>query len=287
GPASVDVRDSADAWIRIDLEAGEGVLIGSTCYHCLPEPASIIFCTPAAADGSREADNPSLPRPEPPPEPENSMRQLIVDLCKQFYHLGWVTGTGGSISVRHGDRVYMTPSGVQKERMEAKDLFVLDVAGNVLARPASGLRLSQCAPLFQCAYRQRNAGAVLHSHGSNCVLATLLCEQAGTSEFRIQHQEMIKGLAGHGYHDELVVPVIDNTAHERDLADSLSVAIDAYPNSNAVLVRRHGVYVWGKDWGHAKTQSECLHYLLEMAVEMRRLGIDAAAPPLGGCSGCG
>lgn len=25
------------------------------------------------------------------------MRQLIVDLCAQFYDLGWVQGTGGSI----------------------------------------------------------------------------------------------------------------------------------------------------------------------------------------------
>jgi len=27
---------------------------------------------------------------------------LIVDLCRQFYHLGWVTGTGGGISIRDG-----------------------------------------------------------------------------------------------------------------------------------------------------------------------------------------
>lgn len=25
---------------------------------------------------------------------------LIPELCKQFYHLGWVTGTGGGISIR-------------------------------------------------------------------------------------------------------------------------------------------------------------------------------------------
>jgi hypothetical protein len=24
-------------------------------------------------------------------------RELIVELCRQFYELGWVTGTGGSI----------------------------------------------------------------------------------------------------------------------------------------------------------------------------------------------
>ena len=55
------------------------------------------------------------------------MRQLIVDLCRQFYELGWVTGTGGSISIRHGNRVYMTPSGVQKERILPEELYVLDM----------------------------------------------------------------------------------------------------------------------------------------------------------------
>ena len=29
-------------------------------------------------------------------------RALIPELCKQFYHLGWVTGTGGGMSIRKG-----------------------------------------------------------------------------------------------------------------------------------------------------------------------------------------
>lgn len=28
-------------------------------------------------------------------------RNLIPELCRQFYHLGWVTGTGGGISIKH------------------------------------------------------------------------------------------------------------------------------------------------------------------------------------------
>ncbi|CAN0053469.1 unnamed protein product [Choristocarpus tenellus] len=85
----------------------------------------------------------------------------------------------------------------------------------------------------------------------------------------------------HGYHDELVVPVIDNTAREEDLADSLEFAIRRYPKSNAVLVQRHGCYVWGPSWETAKTQSECLHYLLEVFVRLESIGVDASALPPG------
>lgn len=37
--------------------------------------------------------------------------------------------------------------------------------------------------------------------------------------------EMIKGIQGHGYYDELVVPIIENTAHERELTESLTEAV--------------------------------------------------------------
>lgn len=39
--------------------------------------------------------------------------------------------------------------------------------------------------------------------------------------------EMIKGIQGHGYYDELVVPIIENSAHERDLTDSLAAAVSS------------------------------------------------------------
>lgn len=37
--------------------------------------------------------------------------------------------------------------------------------------------------------------------------------------------EMIKGIKGHGYHDELVIPIIENTPYEYELTDSLSEAV--------------------------------------------------------------
>lgn len=203
-------------------------------------------------------------------------RRVIVELCRQLYGMGWVSGTGGGISIREGDHVFMAPSGVQKERLREEDIFVLDRDGEVVRPPADGrLRVSQCSPLFFNAFRLRDAGAVLHSHSMHAMLVTLLFDR----EVRLTHLEMMKGIEGVGYHDELVIPILDNTAHERDLADSMAAAMEAYPRTQAVLVRRHGVYVWGRDWVQAKTQAECYDYLFEAAVRMRQLGLDPARAP--------
>lgn len=198
-------------------------------------------------------------------------REIIVELCRQLYSLGWVSGTGGGVSIRQDGRVYMAPSGVQKERMRAADLFVLDADGHVIEAPEDpSLKVSACAPLFFNAYRMRGAGAVLHSHSVNAMLATLISEDV----FRVTHLEMMKGIRGVGYHDVLEVPIIENTAHECDLAGAMADAMRAFPDAQAVLVRRHGVYVWGEDWVQAKTQAECYDYLFEAAVKMRQLGLD-------------
>jgi methylthioribulose-1-phosphate dehydratase len=203
-----------------------------------------------------------------------STASLICDLARQFYDLGWVTGTGGGICIREDDHVIVAPSGVQKERMSPEDMFTLAIDGAVLARPDDPeLRPSDCSSLFLAAIRLRDAGAVIHSHSIHALIATLLFDR----EFVISEIEMIKGIEGMSYRDRLVVPIIENTPRECDLAASLEAAIIAYPETHAVLVRRHGVYVWGGDWMRAKTHAECYDYLFRAAAEMRRLGVTDAS----------
>jgi methylthioribulose-1-phosphate dehydratase len=197
------------------------------------------------------------------------IREVICELCRHFYQLGWASGTGGGISVRDESHIYMAPSAVQKERLKPSDIFVLDPDGRVVQAPGNGLELSQCAPLFMHAYKQRKAGAVLHSHSLNAVIATELFGK----QFTISNLEMQKGLEGFGAFDTVNVPIIDNTAYECDLADSLGEAIRNNPNTFAVLVRNHGVYVWGKDWVQAKTHAECYDYLFAAAARRKQLGI--------------
>lgn len=62
------------------------------------------------------------------------------------------------------------------------------------------------------------------------------------------------------YDDMLVVPIIENTPEEKDLKDRMARAMEEYPESCAVLVRRHGVYVWGESWQKAKTMWASLHH---------------------------
>ncbi|XP_036182140.1 methylthioribulose-1-phosphate dehydratase [Myotis myotis] len=213
-------------------------------------------------------------------------RYLIPELCKQFYHLGWVTGTGGGISLKHGNEIYIAPSGVQKERIQPEDMFVCDINERDISGPPSykNLRKSQCTPLFMNAYTMRGAGAVIHTHSKAAVMATLLFPG---QEFKITHQEMIKGIRKctsggcYRYDDMLVVPIIENTPEEKDLKERMARAMNEYPDSSAVLVRRHGVYVWGETWEKAKTMCECYDYLFDIAVSMKKVGLDPTQLPVG------
>ncbi|ORY93423.1 methylthioribulose-1-phosphate dehydratase [Syncephalastrum racemosum] len=224
------------------------------------------------------ADKDALCRSDDPQHPAN----LIPELCRQFYHLGWVTGTGGGISIRKDDHVYIAPSGVQKERMEPHHLFVMALADRTLLRQPPVLKPSACTPLFYNAYTMRDAGACIHTHSQHAVMATLLYPG---KTFEIAYQEMIKGIrrgstkTNHRYFDKLVVPIVENTPEEEDLTERMAKAMEEYPETNAVLVRRHGVYVWGENWEKAKIMSECYDYLFEIAVKMKSIGIDPAMKP--------
>ncbi|KAI8812396.1 methylthioribulose-1-phosphate dehydratase [Cladochytrium replicatum] len=223
----------------------------------------------------------ALVRSEDPEHPAN----LIPSLCKQFYHLGWVTGTGGGMTIREGEKVYIAPSGVQKERMLPDDLYVVNRDTRAILRSPpvqKGWKPSQCTPLFFNAYQLWDAGACIHTHSQNAVMVTLLWPG---ETFTITHQEMIKGIRigntknNLKFYDTLVVPIIENTAEEEDLRDRMYEAMTKFPQSCAVLVRRHGVYVWGENWQKAKSMTECYDYLFEIAVKMKSIGLDPSQVP--------
>jgi methylthioribulose-1-phosphate dehydratase len=217
---------------------------------------------------------------------EAATRALICELCRNFYTLGWVSGTGGGVSIvdQTSGRVLVAPSGVQKERIQPEDLFALDPKDQtcILEHPTTAggdpapYKQSECTPLFYNAFTLRGAGACIHTHSKAAVLATMLVEG---NEFRISHVEMIKGIRdaqtglAHRFDQTLVVPIIENTNFERELTESMADAMQRYPSTHCVMVRRHGVYIWGATWQQAKAMAECYDYLFAMYVDMKAHGL--------------
>lgn len=187
--------------------------------------------------------------------------------------------------------------------MEPENIFVLSYptpkyppsARQYIRKPLN-LKPSACTPLFLAAF-ERGAGCCIHTHSQWAVLVTLLVEKMHGKDacFEISTIEQIKGIPKGpgkgmlGYYDTLRVPIIENTPFEEDLTEHLEKAIDQYPDTYAVLVRRHGMcvqsdtciytatngfrYVWGDTVAKAKTQCESLDYLFQLAVEMHKLGL--------------
>ncbi|XP_021366472.1 methylthioribulose-1-phosphate dehydratase-like [Mizuhopecten yessoensis] len=213
-----------------------------------------------------------------PDFPSDHPRNIIPELCRLYYSQGWMPGSGGSLSIKYGQEVYITPSGVQKERIQPEDLFVQTVDGEDISVPQTtkGLRKSQCSPVFLNIYRLKAPGAVFHLHSKSAVLATLLTKE---NTVHLSNLQMIKGIrkwSTGGYHkftDDVVIPVIDNTHTEDGLIDGMVKAMNDYPDTCAVLVRGHGIYAWGQTWEQTKLICESYDYLFDIMLQLRAAGV--------------
>ena len=151
---------------------------------------------------------------------------LICTLCRNFYSLGWVGGTGGGTSIKKGSSIFIAPSGVQKELMQPHNIFVMDLATRSYLRKPLDLKPSACTPLFLAAF-DHGAGCCIHTHSQWAVLVTLLVDQEAQAKgqglsgkcFEIEMIEQIKGIPKGrgksgmlGFFDKLTIPIIENTA---------------------------------------------------------------------------
>jgi ribulose-5-phosphate 4-epimerase/fuculose-1-phosphate aldolase len=91
----------------------------------------------------------------------NEAEELAI-LAKKMLAMGLVTGTAGNLSVRSGDHVLLTPSGVDYETMQPEDLVPVGLDGNVLAE---SMKPSVDTAGHLAIYRARpDVGAVIHTH---------------------------------------------------------------------------------------------------------------------------
>jgi methylthioribulose-1-phosphate dehydratase len=111
--------------------------------------------------------------------------------------------------------------------------------------------------------RLRGAGAVLHTHS---VWSNILSDaHFGEGGLTIEGYEMLKGLDGIATHEHSEwLPIIENSQDMKALANSVETVLNRHPESHGFLLRRHGLYTWGRDIAEAKRHVEILEFLLEV-----------------------
>lgn len=190
--------------------------------------------------------------------------RALADECARYAGMGWMRGTSGNLSVRLGHdplRLAVTVSGRDKGELTAADVVVVDEAGRAVPdQPDPNQRPSAEAALHARIAARAGAGAVVHVH----VLAPVLAAERWPDGVVLRDLEMLKGFGRAAHDDPVTVPVIDNSQDMAVLGAAFEAGFD--PAAPALIVARHGLYVWGADLREARHRAECLEWLLEFAL---------------------
>jgi methylthioribulose-1-phosphate dehydratase len=196
------------------------------------------------------------------------LAEQLADLGRLCYSRGWVFGTSGNFSAvieRNPLSLAITTSGIDKGLLEPRDIVAVDRDARVIAGTG---RPSAETALHLAMVRARGAGAVLHTHS---VWSTILSE-AGTDSLVVEGYEMLKGLDGVATHAHReVLPIIENTQDWTAAVPRVEAVVQQHPRAHGFLIRRHGLYTWGRDLTEAKRHVEILEFLFE-AMGRKRAG---------------
>jgi L-fuculose-phosphate aldolase len=102
---------------------------------------------------------------------DHDKRRAIVDACRRMNALGINQGTSGNISVRHGDGLLITPTGVPYEAMTPDQIVFMEMNGSHAGdqRPSSEWRFHLDI------MRSRNeVEAVVHAHPTYCTILAIM-----------------------------------------------------------------------------------------------------------------
>jgi len=196
--------------------------------------------------------------------PDAALAAQLVEIGRQCYARGWALGTSGNFSAvtsRDPLRLAITVSGVDKGLLSVDEIVEIDEHGRVVA--GSG-KPSAESSLHIAIARTRRAGAVLHTHS---IWSTIFSDTASAAAdgVAIEGYEMLKGLDGVRTHEHREwLPVLDNTQDWAAAVPRVESILTEHPAAHGFLIRRHGLYTWGRDLADAKRQVEILEFLFEV-----------------------
>jgi methylthioribulose-1-phosphate dehydratase len=221
---------------------------------------------------------------QPEPLPNTGLtdpRSALIAAATHFYHQGWMLGTAGNLSARTPEgHLWITASGRPKGNLTPEDFVCLTVEGEILDRGPNQYKPSAETAIHQAIYRlYPEAQACYHVHS---VEANLVSNFTGSDDILLPPLEMIKGLGIWDEQPSCRLPLFANQADVprigRAIEQRFATVDGSSPQANrppipALLIRNHGVTVWGNSPIEAFHHIELIEYIFRYMVQARSLGL--------------
>ncbi|MDG0789623.1 methylthioribulose 1-phosphate dehydratase [Cohnella ginsengisoli] len=188
-----------------------------------------------------------------------------------FAARGWFPGTSGNLSMRVGGfepgsfAFAVTASGKDKAASTPEDFLLVDQSG----APIEATRLKPSAEtLIHCEiYRQTGCGAIFHIHSVfNSIVSELFWERRAVP---VEGVELIKAFNIWDEEAVIDVPIVSNFADIPRIVPEVKDRLDK--RIPGILLRKHGIYAWGRDAFEARKHLEAFEFLFEYVYRMALL----------------
>jgi len=187
-------------------------------------------------------------------------RAELVSYSARLLDDGLAVGSAGNMSVRCGDLVAITPSGIGYAEMRPEDVCLVAMDGTE-PREGNQETPSTETPMHLAIYAAANAGAVVHTHSPEVIALSAAREELPAVHYAIT------GLGG----PVRVAPYV------RFGSDGLAAAaVEALDGRSAVILRNHGAVTYGRDL----TQAYDRALLLEWLARTYRLALSYGEPSI-------
>ncbi|MET9412075.1 class II aldolase/adducin family protein [Streptomyces sp. NPDC002935] len=167
----------------------------------------------------------------------------LVTTARRTVADGLVVGTSGNVSVRVGDTVLVTPTGVPYDRLTQDDIVGVGLDGRQVL---GSLRPTSELPMHLAVYRATGARAVVHTHAAHATAVSVL-----VPELPLIHY-MAAALGG----PVRVAPYA--TYGTPELAENM---LRALAGRSACLLQNHGTLAYGGSLDQAYDRTAQLEWM--------------------------
>ncbi len=189
------------------------------------------------------------------------IREQIVEIGKRLYNKNLISGYEGNISVREGEKIYITPSGLCKGFLSVDDIIVIDREGNLLEgekKPSSETKMH-----LKIYNTRSDIKGIVHAHppvATGFACAGLGLEQSLTAE------------------TVLMFGTIPLAPYGTPSTDKLPEALTDYIEYNAILLANHGAVTFAENVEKAYFLMEQVEHYAKITLVANILGNPKTLP---------